>query len=356
MKKTLLFTFLLAVQFMSAQYYINEVMASPPGTDDPFEFIELRGPAGGTFPSGTYFVNIEGDGSSDLGDVDEFIDLSGVTIGANGYVIIVTTGHPYTIDTDATVLTDVYDNNFEDQSHTFMLVNGTVTSGSDVDEDDDGILDSHPDDTDQASTVDWTIYDSVSIVEADDVASEIEAGYGNIIFVEDYDDTPLPNNFRLNSSATIVNTGTQASYVARQGTSTGYAIATDWVCTSLLSASVPPAWEFSGNSANSIPNAFEDYVLGSGYGSENVTAASLSNDIFSVSSFKIYPNPANTSITIKSSDVKIESVEVFNMLGKNILKSRLVDDKLNVSELASGVYMLRISSTNASTTRRIVIN
>ncbi|MEM6363780.1 MAG: hypothetical protein AAF745_05095, partial [Planctomycetota bacterium] len=76
------------------EYYINEVLFDPPGDDSSAtdeEYIELRGPAGGTIASDTYFVVLEGDSSTGspngVGDVTDIIDLSGLMFGSNGYLV-----------------------------------------------------------------------------------------------------------------------------------------------------------------------------------------------------------------------------------------------------------------------------
>ncbi|WP_299118769.1 T9SS type A sorting domain-containing protein [uncultured Winogradskyella sp.] len=83
----------------------------------------------------------------------------------------------------------------------------------------------------------------------------------------------------------------------------------------------------------------------------------LSTEEFSASSFKVYPNPTTSNITIKSSDLsQIDSVELYNILGKRVFAaSSLINDSINVSEIASGVYLLKVNSGNNSVTKRIVI-
>ena len=68
MKTKLLFisVALFAFQYASAQFYLNEVMLDPPGTDTPHNFIEIRG-AASTPLTNMYVVTIEGDGDSDEG-------------------------------------------------------------------------------------------------------------------------------------------------------------------------------------------------------------------------------------------------------------------------------------------------
>ena len=124
---------------LSAQLYINEIMVQPPSTtsspkQDNEELIEIRGAAGATIADNTYLIQVEGD-SSDPGDMESgggqggIIDLSGKILGSNGTLTILTTGHPYTVSSETTVLLDVTDGNLEDPSNNFFLIN---TNGNSV--------------------------------------------------------------------------------------------------------------------------------------------------------------------------------------------------------------------------------
>ncbi|WP_400077436.1 T9SS type A sorting domain-containing protein [Winogradskyella sp. R77965] len=83
----------------------------------------------------------------------------------------------------------------------------------------------------------------------------------------------------------------------------------------------------------------------------------LSTEEFSASSFTVYPNPANTNITIKSSDqTQIDSVELYNVLGSRVFTANnLINNSIDVSEMANGVYLLKVNSGANSVTKRIVI-
>ena len=78
---------------------------------------------------------------------------------------------------------------------------------------------------------------------------------------------------------------------------------------------------------------------------------------FLASKISVYPNPATNNITIKSVDQsQIDSVELYNILGSKVLSTTsLVNDSLNVSEMASGVYLLKVNVGAQSATKRIVI-
>ena len=73
-----------------------------PGTDQPFEYIELRRTTASL--AGVYVVVLEGDGTG-AGQVDLVANLSSVSVGSNGLLIIKSTtgGHPHRPRCDHTV-------------------------------------------------------------------------------------------------------------------------------------------------------------------------------------------------------------------------------------------------------------
>ncbi|RED43881.1 putative secreted protein (Por secretion system target) [Winogradskyella eximia] len=350
----------------SSGYYINELIASISGTDAPDEYIELRGPASTALPAGTYFVTIEGDGNSgNLGKVDEALDLSGLTFGANGYLTITFSGSSYEshFQADSNNYTEVeviaYDGNLLDYSATYLLINSsTDPDGVIVDTDPDGEFDATGDHTS------WIIYDSVSSLDDDDSA---EYGYGQMNVTTNY--TTTPNIFNIPSGSSVMScdntpgggSTSNVYYIARQGESTGYDANSDWMAGQTNSGSTRPFWEFSGTVEKNVPDALSSYILeASTFGglNYNPTDDALSTDDFLTSNFRIYPNPAKTIITIESLDnTQIDSIELFSVLGRNVLTTKiLINDAVDVSELTSGIYLLKVNSGNNSVTKRVVID
>jgi len=241
MKTKLLFILALVTNGVWAQnLVISEIMVNPSGSDSPFEFIELRGDAGATIAADTYLIQVEGDSANNPGDIESngsasngctvnndgmtpcpqggIIDLSGVTIGSNGYVVIATSGNDYTINPDATVLLDVTDGDLEGQSHSFLLVNtngnGAPSSSDDIDADDNGEIDA-------AYTAIWTFIDGVAFI--DDDTSTGEIAYANVIFAE----AAAVADLLHPATATVISTDTQYDYAARIGNSTGSTVSND---------------------------------------------------------------------------------------------------------------------------------
>jgi len=89
-------------------------------------------------------------------------------------------------------------------------------------------------------------------------------------------------------------------------------------------------------------------------GNENDVTLSVGN--VTNTTFSIYPNPTSTGkVTITSSNTDAISVQVFDVLGKQVKNQTLTNNTLNVSDLNTGVYILKITQNNATTTKKLVI-
>ncbi|MBT8303463.1 MAG: T9SS type A sorting domain-containing protein, partial [Bacteroidia bacterium] len=92
----------------------------------------------------------------------------------------------------------------------------------------------------------------------------------------------------------------------------------------------------------------------------NYKSSTLSiNDAASIENIKVYPNPTKDILHISNPANKLESVDLYNVLGKriNIITSNSSDSKtLNVRNLRSGVYILKLKNIDGdSSTRKVII-
>jgi hypothetical protein len=87
---------------------------------------------------------------------------------------------------------------------------------------------------------------------------------------------------------------------------------------------------------------------------ENVLS---NNNDFSYTDFNIYPNPANKFIFFKSSTEDISKVEVYSLTGSLIKELELNTniEKLNISGLANGLYLIKLISFNNHTSVRKIL-
>ncbi len=93
-----------------------------------------------------------------------------------------------------------------------------------------------------------------------------------------------------------------------------------------------------------------------GGSTEPYPGATLGLDELETNSFNIYPNPTNTGfVNITSTSNDLLEAKVFDILGKQVLESTVTNNQLNVSNLNAGVYILKLTQNNASTTKKLVI-
>lgn len=72
----------------------------------------------------------------------------------------------------------------------------------------------------------------------------------------------------------------------------------------------------------------------------------------------IYPNPTTINkITVQTESVNLKEVEIFDMLGKRVFNVSFSgkEREIQLQNLKSGVYIIKIKEDNNSTSRKLVI-
>ncbi|MBF02511.1 MAG: hypothetical protein CMP76_04360 [Flavobacterium sp.] len=90
-----------------------------------------------------------------------------------------------------------------------------------------------------------------------------------------------------------------------------------------------------------------------------VTAATLGSDSFLASKFVVYPNPVNDIISISSDDVVFENISLTDINGRIIKETKtdsVTNYNLNISDLNSGVYFMKIKTTDGVLDKKIIKN
>jgi hypothetical protein len=82
----------------------------------------------------------------------------------------------------------------------------------------------------------------------------------------------------------------------------------------------------------------------------------LSNDEQSNSKFTLYPNPAKDLIHLRTPNIEEGRVVLIDLLGKKVMDEHFssITSQIDISELKSGIYMVRIETEDMSITRKIV--
>jgi len=149
---------------LHSQVYINELLRSA-GNNNINQYIELRGTPSSTLSAGTYLVFLQGFSNSS-GNADMIFDLSGMSFGSNGFLVLLQSNNTYNPNSNANVITasgtswgnlatgDTQINS--SGSFSALLIESSIAPivSTDYDSNNDAILDG-----DAAS---WTILDAIS--------------------------------------------------------------------------------------------------------------------------------------------------------------------------------------------------
>lgn len=92
-----------------------------------------------------------------------------------------------------------------------------------------------------------------------------------------------------------------------------------------------------------------------------VVRGTLSTDEFSSNTFNIFPNPSSSVFNIKMKQANSFDYEVYNISGQLIKQNRNINTSgntyaLDMSNYASGVYFLKLTTNNATTTKKLILN
>lgn len=75
-----------------------------------------------------------------------------------------------------------------------------------------------------------------------------------------------------------------------------------------------------------------------------------------ISGLKIYPNPVlGDRLFINTNANALKEVTIFDVLGKQVLKTVTTENTVNVANLKSGVYIVKITEERKTATRKLVI-
>ncbi|WP_299055048.1 T9SS type A sorting domain-containing protein [uncultured Polaribacter sp.] len=113
----------------------------------------------------------------------------------------------------------------------------------------------------------------------------------------------------------------------------------------------------NGNGINTDNNSYANRIHVAGetgadvFGNCPAVASINSNNLLNV---KVYPNPANDYIFVNSVD-EITNIEVYNLIGKKVANSYRETNRVDISKLSKGIYIVKVISNNLVGTRKVII-
>jgi hypothetical protein len=87
-------------------------------------------------------------------------------------------------------------------------------------------------------------------------------------------------------------------------------------------------------------------------GINNITGTPAINQNESVSVY-IFPNPAKDELFFKSDNL-VKKLEIYNISGSRVFVKKNIDDRINISNLPNGMYILKIYTEKEIVTRKIL--
>ncbi|MDB9993156.1 choice-of-anchor B family protein [Flavobacteriaceae bacterium] len=106
---------------------------------------------------------------------------------------------------------------------------------------------------------------------------------------------------------------------------------------------VYPYFESGNILISSLKYSSPDYVPGFYL----VKSSTLSVDDNFLSNFSLYPNPSTNSVKLSSTNTPISKISIYDLSGKLLLSKKYnseININLNISNLASGIYLLKINN------------
>ena len=85
-----------------------------------------------------------------------------------------------------------------------------------------------------------------------------------------------------------------------------------------------------------------------------VVTLMINENEINLTNVTVYPNPASGMVSISSS-LAVNRIELYNLLGKKVMESTLKTSEFDVSQLATGVYVLNIHAEKSIEVKKIIV-
>jgi hypothetical protein len=75
-----------------------------------------------------------------------------------------------------------------------------------------------------------------------------------------------------------------------------------------------------------------------------------------IAGLRIYPNPAKEVVYVSVAEGTLDKLELFSMSGKKVKEIRYNSNYIQVDDLSSGLYLLKVYQGGKQTFRRLLID
>ena len=114
---------------------------------------------------------------------------------------------------------------------------------------------------------------------------------------------------------------------------------------------------FQHNSSNTPNIILDELRVGETWGDATKPTTLSVSDLESSSELKIYPNPVSNirELFIKFSNEGEKEITIYNLIGQEVLQKSTSSESVNLMELASGTYIIKITQNEKTTTKMLVL-
>jgi hypothetical protein len=177
--------------------------------------------------------------------------------------------------------------------------------------------------------------------------------------------TMQPNEFLVVFSGGTLDDFSGNAQIASSG-ALGLNNSSDFVTIKNPSGAIVVSENYTGATDQSIcrdPDFTGDFVGHLSHSSNPVASSPgqrndgvLSVDGTVATAFELFPNPSNTGfVNIKSNQNGAVKVKIFDMLGKQMIDTTVVNERLEVSSLNAGIYIVNLTQNDRTTTKKLIL-
>lgn len=113
-------------------------------------------------------------------------------------------------------------------------------------------------------------------------------------------------------------------------------------------------WTFSG--INQLEGGTTNSACAVPYPLNTYTNNLATNNFNTIEGLTMYPNPVSGNVVNFTSATNAEmNVQIFDILGKEVVKANVVNNTLNIGSLNAGVYIVKVTEAGKTATKKLVV-